>query len=822
MTGRASGLSNGLARMRLNRRELLKQFSAGSGLLSLTALLSRQGEMSAGAVALSSPIDGLTLAEAGKAIACIVVAKTADTAEQNAAAELAHYLRLITDVDFKIHTEDDLPKTGSRIYIGPTASAALHGIDWHSLSPEEWIVRTVGKDLLIIGGRPRGTSYGVYHFLEEILGVHWWNPFEESVPHRTNLRIDSLSMKGKPEFPYRDIYMLFGHDDGRFAARCRLNRDGDAAITERYGGSLNYGPPYHVHTFGAYFPPATYFSLHPEWYSLVNGKRIGTEAQLCLTNVELRKEFLKKLRTNIEASRTAARADGVSAPLVFSVSQNDCLNPCQCGPCQKIAIAEESECGPLLDFVNYLADAVKQQFPDVFIDTLAYQYTEKAPKTIRPRDNVIIRLCNTTSDQTQPITSNANAPFREQLLRWAKIAGKLRIWNYAVTYDAPVGLPMPTAQNYGPDYRFYAGRHVEGVFTELEFEILADMRDFKVWMMAKQLESPHRDYPTLMQTFTDGFYGPGGRHIRQYLIELQNAMEQEAGAHRLQGYWNVATFSYLKPPFVTRAHQLFDRAEQSVGNNAALLRRVRHARLPLDRASVHLHLRLVSQWQAAGRPVGQVPPDRTGAARRALDTWLVQAKLRLPLAAQEAERLRAIAELRRYATPADRAALPEKFRSLPEGSLYDYTAPMSRNADNTVRVVKDPEAETGVADKLDLTADYVESKDKYSLPMPWGLYGPAEKRYAGSSTIKSEDIPGRGYHWYKMGSFSLAPTFYLYFFWSWIIQFDIDNAYDPVNPDQKFDVWAYVKFTGPRFPHPRPDERDAIYVERVVLVKTGA
>ena len=218
MTGRASGLSNGLARMRLNRRELLKQFSAGSGLLSLTALLSRQGEMSAGAVALSSPIDGLTLAEAGKAIACIVVAKTADTAEQNAAAELAHYLRLITDVDFKIHTEDDLPKTGSRIYIGPTASAALHGIDWHSLSPEEWIVRTVGKDLLIIGGRPRGTSYGVYHFLEEILGVHWWNPFEESVPHRTNLRIDSLSMKGKPEFPYRDIYMLFGHDDGRFAA----------------------------------------------------------------------------------------------------------------------------------------------------------------------------------------------------------------------------------------------------------------------------------------------------------------------------------------------------------------------------------------------------------------------------------------------------------------------------------------------------------------------------------------------------------------------------------------------------------------------------
>ena len=69
---------------------------------------------------------------------------------------------------------------------------------------------------------------------------------------------------------------------------------------------------------------------------------------------------------------------------------------------------------------------------------------------------------------------------------------------------------MPTAQTYGPDYRFYAAHNVEGVFTELEFEILADMRDLKVWLMMKQLEDPFADYGRLLRIFTDGFYGPAG------------------------------------------------------------------------------------------------------------------------------------------------------------------------------------------------------------------------------------------------------------------------------------------------------------------------
>ena len=770
------------------------------------------------ALTLAVPAQALILARGGKAAATIVVAAGATASEQMAANEVADYLRRISGTEFHVLPEDQAPAKGSRVFVGPTVFARRQGLAADKLGSEEWVVRTVGSDLVIVGGQPRGTIYGAYHFLEDVLGVHWWNPFEESVPQRKTVRIGTLNLHGEPGIQYRDIYMLYGHDGGRFAARNRLNRDGDAAIAAQYGGCRDYGPPYHVHTFNQYFPPKEFFPQHPEWYSLLDGKRVAEGSQLCLTQPELRQAFLAKLLIHLDTSRAAAKAAGAPPPLVFSVSQNDCLNPCQCTNCQAIAQAEESECGPLLDFVNYLADGIKGQYPGAYIDTLAYQYTQKAPKTIRPRDNVIVRLCDTESDPSQPITAEANQAFREHLSRWAQIARNLRVWDYAVTYASPVGMPMPTAQTYGPDYRFYAAHHVEGVFTELEFEILADMRDFKVWVMMKQLEAPSADYGKLAQTFTDGFYGPGGKYVRQYLTDL----EKEAVARKSHCNWNSTplTLTYLNLGFVNHAQQLFDQAERAVGKDATLLRRVRHARLPLDRASLIVHTRLTSDWLARGKPAGEAPPDREVVARRVLDTWLAQAKLRLPESAQESEKQNAEAEVRRYTTVPTSLALPEKFRALPKGTVHDYIATMTRNWADVVKVVKDPEAETGIANKLDLTADNVDGGEKYVLPMPWGLYATVDKKFPGNGAIKAEDIPGPGYHWYKMGAFPIAPGYYAYFFWSWIIQVDVENVFDPARPDQKFEVWARVKFEGPRFPHAKPGDKDAIYVERVVLVNS--
>jgi hypothetical protein len=756
------------------------------------------------------------LSENGKAAASIVLCDGPTIAEQTVAKELAAYLGAVTGGTFAITPESQAPAGAGRIFVGPTAFAQGHGLGASAFGPEEWAIRTVGDDLVLVGGRPRGTLYAVYRFLEDVAGVHWWNAYEESVPRQPALRIESLDRKGRPAFRYRDIYMLYANDGGRFAARNRLNREGDGGISAEYGGEMGYGPPYHVHTFYMYVPPETYFSAHPEWFSLINGQRDASQKQLCLTNAELRSFVAEKLKTYIEQARAAAQEKGEPAPTVFDISQNDWGGMCECADCQAIAKAEESEAGPLLDFLNYMADAVKNDYPEVSLDTLAYMMTQKPPKTIKPRDNVIIRLCDTDSHFTKPITDPDNQKFREHLLSWAGIAKNLRIWDYAVTYAPYYGLPLPTVHTYAPDYRFYAEHNVEGVFTEHEYPILADMRDFKIWMMMKLLEDPYQDYDALVRTFTDGFYGAAGEHIRGYLGRLEKAAEAKP-SHLSMGA-SPRQYRYLDLPFVLDAQGVFDEAEQAAAGDEVLLRRVRFARLPLDRACVVLFPDLLSQWVKSGHPPETVPLDRDAIAARYKDTWYTQIAFRIPASQQEAARAEADAELKPLLARPAFVRLPEKFRSLPASQVFDYTADVTRNWQDQAKRVPDPDAESGIANRLELSDDDMK---KYALPMPWGLYDVINKRSGGGSVIKPEDVSGPGYHWYRMGTFPIRPSYYLYFFWSWVIQVDLENAVDPDHPEQPYEVWARVEFEGPGFPHGQAADKNAISVERVVLVKAS-
>ena len=756
--------------------------------------------------------------------ATVVLGASPTPAEQTAAAELAHYLSRITGAEFPVVQEADAPEDGTRIFVGHTAFARERVTDPAKLGAEEWLMHSVDDDLVLAGGRPRGTLYAVYRFLEDELGVHWWSPWEEHVPRTRTLTVPLLALRGKPVLRYRDIYMLYGGDRGRCAARNRLNRDGDAGIAGELGGEMDYGPPYHVHTLYMYVPPKAHFGQHPEWFSLIGGKRDATRKQLCLTNPELRKFMIQRLKAYIEGARAEAKKQGAPAPVVFDISQNDWGGMCQCPKCQAIAKAEGSEAGPLLDFVNHMADAIKDDYPDVAIDTLAYQMTQQAPKTLRARDNVIVRLCDTASNFTKPITHAENAAFRDHLLSWAKKCRNLRVWDYAVTYAPYYGMPLPTVHTYPADYRFYAEHHVEGVFTEHEYPVLADLRDLKVWMMMKLLEDPYRDYGELLTTFTDGFYGPAGWLVRRYLARLEAASARKS-SHLSMGA-SPRQYRYLDLDFVREAHEIFDQAERAVGDDPTLLRRVRHARLPLDRATVVLYKRMAKKWRGDGGNLEGMPIDRKAVAERARATWHEQIALRIPKARQAAERKKADGEIDFLLARPAWVPPPAKFRDVPAHRIFDFTADDSRNWKDIVKRVPDPEAETGITNRLELDAklfrDPKEDRGRsYKLPMPWGLYNVAAKDFTRKGVIEPTDVPGPGYHWHKMGTFQVRPTDYLYFFWSWIIQVDVDSAADPAHPDQRFDVWARIKLEGPGFPHGKPGDRNAICVERVVLVKAG-
>ncbi len=141
---------------------------------------------------------------------------------------------------------------------------------------------------------------------------------------------------------------------------------------------------------------------------------------------------------------------------------------------------------------------------------------------------------------------------------------------------------------------------------------------------------------------------------------------------------------------------------------------------------------------------------------------------------------------------------------------------MRRGATN---VILNNDAESGITSRLEFPNSGGEdhSVDRYRLSMVWGLYTPGKGMNPGR--ISTDDVPGSGYNWYRLGSFPITASSYVYFFWSWYIQVDVGRAYSSETPDQKFEIWASIKFEGPEFPHDWTEANNAISVERVVLVK---
>ena len=570
-----------------------------------------------------APATAMTLAHEGRTSVSVVLSDIATPAERTAAAELVSYLERVTSARFPLVPESRARDGGPAIWVGPTARTRSMGIDAGALGPEQWVIRTVGDDLVLVGGRPRGTLYAVYRFLEDHVGVRWWTPFEEHVPVRPSIEVQA-DAAGQPAFSYRDIHGVPG--PAVFHARNRANGH-YSFLTAAHGGNEGYGPPSMAHTFSHYVPPKEYFAVHPEFFSERDGERVGKRTQLCLTNDALIELVAAKLDAYIEQARVEAEARGERPPRLFNVSQNDWRRPCTCEACSELDAREGSPSGSLAHFVNRLADSIAAKHPDVLLDTLAYAYTLRPPREVHLRDNVVVRLADLQyRDFSEPVTHRANREVRRAVEGWSRATSHLRIWGYTVTFGRRANnLPLPNLEVIAADFRYYLAQGVEGLFIQHYHPVLADMRELKQWIVFKLAEDPTRDLDVLITEFTDGFYGPAGETIREYLHLLGRQARRKRSPIRFPT--DYEQYRYLTPAFLRQAQSLFDRAERKAANEPALLRRLRHARLSLDRATL-------LRWDdALASPARQSdagdPIDPGAVAERYRDTAYEQIEIRI-------------------------------------------------------------------------------------------------------------------------------------------------------------------------------------------------
>ena len=502
----------------------------------------------------------------------IMLSAEASASEQYAAAQLQKYLAAMSGCRLPILKDTDAVPQGPLICVGVSKYTAqlLPGFDAATLKEEGVGIKTAGDSILLLGSRTRGALYASFTFLER-LGVRFYSPRVECVPRQSSLAFPATDYTHQPSFHFRLVTYL-KYLDPQYSCRAKINMN--PLSLREYGGNLPISVQHMTHTFYQLVPPEKHFDAHPECFALVKGQRRKEDAQLCLTNPDT-------IRIATETVLDWMRQDPVSRS--FGVVQNDCLGYCECDQCRMLDEKEGSQAGSLIFFCNEIARAVARQYPEVDLDgipkkmihTIAYTYTQKPPKTIKPEPNLTIVMCHMypSCDSHSIAACDLNRAYREDMAGWLAFSPRMLVWHYVVDFTH-FCLPFPNFNALRADLPWYREVGVSGVLCQAA--VPGELSELRHYVCAKLLWDVNENVDVLVDDFMQGFYGPAAQPMRAY-FDLIHKQVQDPERH--MHLYSGLEAGYLPPDVGDEISRLFDDAETRAKDQPDCLRRVRKERL---------------------------------------------------------------------------------------------------------------------------------------------------------------------------------------------------------------------------------------------------
>lgn len=430
-----------------------------------------------------------------------------------------------------------------------------------------------GNDDALIG--EKGSSYTIYavvDFLERHLGIRKFTPDCEVYPKKKDIILNKkdLNYSYASKNTFRQVQSRFTRDNSDFRYWLKQHLQEDM-----------FAKGYFVHTFERLVPRGKYFETHPEYYSLINGKRMHD--QLCLSNEEVFNIVVQRLKEEMEKQPLAK---------VWSVSQNDNFSYCSCSLCSKVNEREESPSGVLIEFVNKVA----REFPNKTISTLAYQYSRKAPKHIKPEDNVQIMLCTIEEDRNKSIEDSGNdalktnpnaQTFAKDIKDWAKITKNIFLWDYQVDFAYSVS-PFPNIHTLKPNLEFFMKNNAFQHFQQANSDFGHEFAELKTYVLSKLLWNININQDSIINEFLNAYYGKASGYIREYIDVLEKKSIESKVFLDIYAPPTSYQNSFLSKENIELYVSIFNKAEKAVENDSVYLLRVRTARMPLWYAQMEI------------------------------------------------------------------------------------------------------------------------------------------------------------------------------------------------------------------------------------------
>ena len=359
--------------------------------------------------------------------ATIVLAKDAEESSQLAATEITNYVMRLTGKTMAVVREGSVPVPATRdasgtVLIGTLAKfpgevpAEAKAELAKTEKTEAYWIGNDGKTMWIVGKEEVAELYGAYQFLEAKLGIRWFqaatedDPGDYVPPHRDTIAFRPFAKLREPSFTERnldmcsaatqfpaphaqELYLRNGyriHTARRWWPKEKVTDF--PQIAEYYGPRVprrraNLGGGHLI--FASVWPPdEKHFKEHPEYFALVNGKRV-MDKQYCYSNTDL---------LDLAADGAIRLLDDYGGLGQYCFALWDSASgACQCDKCVAMATAEETQRGiestRFHTFVNHIAERIWRKWPRADLLYLAY-WTYRQPPVNVPHDpRMPVQVC---------------------------------------------------------------------------------------------------------------------------------------------------------------------------------------------------------------------------------------------------------------------------------------------------------------------------------------------------------------------------------------------------------------------------------------------
>lgn len=509
----------------------------------------------------------------GEAQASIVVAPSASAELRSAIKDFVSYVERSTDVRIELLSNDS-PTQGAFLHVGNTNYVKSLNLDTKDIGPQGFRFVHSGMNMCIVANTDIALTYGLYHFLEQYVGVRWLmaGDYGTHVPRRDSIAIKREKVQEVPVYVSRVLSPLdwggshFAHQREWY----KYNR-------------MGHRVDFH-HNLYRLFNPDEFSQSHAHFYPMRHGVRIIPDTSRDAKGWTWQPNFSAEGIVDVAVERITEhfrknpKLESYSLGINDNHEFDDSPESLKRRSGEKNSLGLEDVSDDYFAWANAVVERVSKIYPNKTFGTLAYTNVTDPPREVSIHPQIVPYM---TYDRMQWVSPAKKAEDQRRTREWQAMSSRLGWYDYS--YGSWYRLPRVYFRLMGEYLSWAADHNVDHYYAEIYPNWTGEGP--KVWLTAKLLWNPYQNVDELVMDWCRAAVGEQSAPLlkefydmwEQYWVEVVG--QSEWMTSRNMTYSNFSDQSYMAAvsfEMIERGDQIF---KQALANDALEDQKERLARM---------------------------------------------------------------------------------------------------------------------------------------------------------------------------------------------------------------------------------------------------